>query len=220
MSTVLEEPRTIANLLEGLGDIPPERVRLSPFPASADDVARIWDRERRLFELVDGVLVEKPMGFWESRVAIILGYFFEKFLENANLGIVAGEAGMVQLQFGLVRIPDLSFVSWKRLPGRRIPRKPVPALVPDLAVEVLSASNTEAEIRRKLREYFAAGVRLVWVIDPETRTACAYTSLKRVRNIPADGVLEGGKVLPGFSLALQELFDRAERGPNGKNHTK
>jgi len=220
MSIGLGEPQTIAGLLKDLGDIPPERVRLRPFPATEDDVARIWDKERRLFELVDEILVEKAMGFWESRLAMILGHLLETFLERHNLGIVAGEAGMVQLQFGLVRIPDLSFVSWKRLPGHRIPRKPVPALVPDLAVEVLSASNTMAEILRKLREYFAAGVRLVWIIDPETRTARAYTSLKRVKAIPSDGVLEGGKVLPGFRLALQELFDRAERGPNGKNHSR
>ena len=74
---------------------------------------------------------------------------------------------MVWLFRGLVRIPDVAFTSWERLPGRRVPPEPIPELAPDLAVEVLSQSNTEAEMTRKRGEYFAAGVRLVWLVDPD-----------------------------------------------------
>ncbi len=222
MSIALREPGTLADLLRELGDIPANRVRRQPPPGTATerDVVRIRNTEKRLFELVDGVLVEKAMGFSESRLAIIIAHLIERFLEGVNLGIVVGADGMMRLAPGLVRIPDVSFISWKRLPGRRIPHEPIPSLAPDLAVEVLSVSNTEAEIQRKLGEYFAAGVRLAWVIDSEMRTARVYTSLKRVKTIPEDGALEGGKVLPGFRLALQGLFERAERGPKGKNHSK
>ena len=76
--------------------------------------------------------------------------------------IVVGEAGMMRISQGLVRIPDVSFVSWDRLPEGKVPSEPIPALAPDLAVEVLSQGNTAKEMNRKRREYFEAGVRLVW----------------------------------------------------------
>ena len=87
---------------------------------------------------------------------------------------------MMRLAPGLVRIPDVSFVSWDRFPDRRVTREPVPAIAPDLAVEVLSESNTKAEMDRKLREYFAAGARLVWYLDPEDRTVRVYTAVGRM----------------------------------------
>jgi Uma2 family endonuclease len=77
---------------------------------------------------------------------------------------------------------------------------------PDLAVEVLSEGNTPAEMNRKLGEYFAGGVRLVWLIDPDTQTALAYTSPDKSNFIGADGALDGGDVLPGFGLPLRDLF--------------
>lgn len=75
-----------------------------------------------------------------------------------------------------------------------------------LAVEVLSPGNTEGEMQRKLRDYFAVGVRLVWTIDPVTRTARAYTSPEQGSSYTEAGRLSGGEVLPGFELPLRELF--------------
>jgi Uma2 family endonuclease len=113
---------------------------------------------------------------------------------------------------GLVRIPDVSFISWSRLPGGELPDEPIASVIPDLAVEVLSESNTPQEIERKLREYFQAGVRLVWVVDPKTQSATVYTSPSRSRKVGKEEALSGGKVLPGFLLPLKELFARARRG--------
>ncbi len=205
---------TVADLLERLGSVPANRVRLHPHPGTAtvQDVITIEARENRLCELVDGVLVEKPMGFYESRLAIALSYFLEDFLTLHNLGIVAGADGMIRLAPRLVRIPDVSFISWKRLPKRKIPREPVPHLVPDLAVEVLSESNTEAEMKRKIREYFDAGVQLVWLIDPETRTAEVYTAPDQSTLLREKQFLDGGTVLPGFRLLIRKLFVRANQG--------
>jgi Uma2 family endonuclease len=81
-----------------------------------------------------------------------------------------------------------------------------------LAIEVLSKSNTKAEMERKLREYFRAGVQLVWLIDPKTRTAQVYTSPTSMKRIGKDQVLDGGEVVPGFKLSLQKLFARTKRG--------
>ncbi len=207
------ETLTVAELLEQLGGVPPERVLVRPAPglATEQDMIRLRDRERRLCELVDGVLVEKPMGCYESCVTVALIQFLGTFLETHDLGVVAGPDGTVRLMPGLVRIPDVSFASWDRFPNRELPAEPIPDLAPDLAVEILSASNTTREMDRKVGEYFRAGVRLVWLIDPATRTATVYTRPRRRTRVPEDGSLDGGAVLPGFSLPLQRLFARAGR---------
>src|SRR4051812_47884132 len=86
------------------------------------------------------------------------------FVVTNDLGIATPADGVVRLVQGLVRIPDVAFFGWERLPGRVVPRDPIPDLVPDLAVEVLSEGNTKGEMQRKLREYLLAGVRLIWFI--------------------------------------------------------
>ena len=116
---------TVSELLYQLGDIPPERVRLQPTPGTATeaDVVAVHDQEDRLCELVDGVLVEKTMGYYESYIAATLIRLIGNFVVEHDLGIVAGADGMMRLAPGLVRIPDVSFVSWEKLPGRRLPRQ-------------------------------------------------------------------------------------------------
>jgi len=203
---------SVADVIKHVDGIPASRIRLRPAPGTAteQDLLDIYYREKRLCELVDGVLVEKPMGYYESRLAVVLCYFLEAFLEKHDLGVVAGESGMLRLGRALIRIPDVSFVSWERLPNRRIPREPIPSLAPDLAVEVLSQSNTQSEMARKAKEYFAAGVRLVWIVNPENRTLTVHTPGEAVVRGEND-LIDGGTVLPGFSFRLRDLFHRAER---------
>lgn len=80
-----------------------------------------------------------------------------------------------------------------------------------MAVEVLSKGNTRGEMSRKLREYFAAGVRLVWFVDSKSKSVTVYTSPTRSKIIPLDGTLDGGKVLPGFQLSVARLFAKLKR---------
>src|SRR5712692_590454 len=204
---------TLADLLEQLGGISPKRVRFRPAPGTATekDVLAIHDREGRLYELVDGVLVEKAMGFRESLLACALIEILRGFVRPRNLGLVTGEAGMMRLLAGLVRIPDVAFLSWARLPNRRVPTEPIPDLAPDLAVEVLSASNTPGEMARKRQEYFAAGVQVVWQVDPNVRTVEVFTAPDQSTVLHEAQTLEGGTVFPGFTLPLQELFGELDR---------
>jgi Uma2 family endonuclease len=109
----------------------------------------------------------------------------------------------------LVRIPDVSFVSWKKLPDRELPAEPIPDLAPDLAVEVLSEGDTAREMQLKQSEHLSVGVRLVWFIDPAARSAMAYRARTKKTLIGPEGALEGGAVLPGFRLPLQTQFSRA-----------
>ena len=207
---------TLSDLLEHLGGIAPHRVRFRPLPGTAteQDILDLQAREGRLYELVDYVLVEKAMGFRESCLAATLITILWGFVRPQNLGLVAGEGGMMRLAPGLVRIPDVAFVSWERLPGRRMPTEPVPGLVPDLAVEVLSASNTTGEMERKRREYFTAGVRLVWFIDPEARTVAVFIDPEQCIVLSEDQILEGEPALPAFTLPLHELFAELDRQGN------
>jgi len=204
---------TVADLQERLGGIPAERIHLYPWPglATENDVLEIHARTGLLCELVDGILVEKPMGFYESAVAAVIIHFLRNYLERQNLGIVGGEAGMLKILQGRIRIPDVSFIRWDRLPEGRVP---VPAVSPDLAVEVLSKSNTEREIQDKLDEYFAGGTRLAWIIDPQARTARIYHAPDECTAVDATGSLTGGEVLPGFELKLRDLFAELDRPKN------
>jgi Uma2 family endonuclease len=106
-----------------------------------------------------------------------------------------------------IRIPDVAFISFDRLPGRTMPTSPIPAIAPDLIVEVISDSNTRAEMDNKLREYFAAGTRLVWYVDPPTRTVDVYTSPQNPQRLTVTDTLSGGDVLPGFQLTVAAIFD-------------
>jgi Uma2 family endonuclease len=208
MSTALTDELTLADVLRQLGGISPRRIRFRPAPGTATekDVVKIRDRERRLFELVDGVLVEKVMGYWESVLAIELAGFLRDFIKRRKLGTLAGEAGMLRLRPGLVRIPDLSFISRARLAEHRAALAPIPPLGPDLAIEVVSEGNTPKEIARKIREYFASGSRLVWVVDPSTRTVDVYTAPAKRIVLKETQTLTGDAVLPGFRLPLKKLF--------------
>src|SRR5579859_2105872 len=131
---------TLADLLKELGGIAPERVRFHPPPGTATekDVVDVERRENRIYELIDGVLVEKAMGYCEALLASYLIEILGPFVRRRKLGLVTGPDGMMRLFPGLVRIPDVAFVSWSRFPGGRVPTDPVPDLVPDLAVEILS----------------------------------------------------------------------------------
>src|SRR4051794_26873693 len=138
--TTTSTAETIADLLARLGDIPADRVRLRPWPGTATekDVLAIRERERRLYELVDGTLVEKAVGARESFFAWVLGAHLGNYLATHDLGFCLGADGMMRIAPGLVRIPDLSFISWDRVPDHEVPQKPIPRLAPDLAVEVIS----------------------------------------------------------------------------------
>ncbi|MEO6811947.1 MAG: Uma2 family endonuclease [Isosphaeraceae bacterium] len=213
MATLTTHTPTLADLLDQLGDVPPSRVLMRPAPGQATeaDVLTVNDREGRLCELVDGVLVEKAMGYSASALAMILGRLLLNFVLPRNLGLVTGADGMVRLFPGLVRIPDVAFASWDRVPGRTMPKDPIPDLVPDLAIEVLSDSNTKREMVRKVGEYFDAGVRLVWLVDPKARTVAVHAPATDPVILDLTATLDGGEVLPGFALPLADLFAELDR---------
>lgn len=198
---------TVADLIDRLGGVPARRIRMRPPPGTATEQDLI-DRDAaadRLLELVEGTLVEKAVGSRESLLAIAIASALRSFVRPRRLGVVLGADGMLRLFRGLVRLPDVCFISWARMPDGRVPEQAVWDVFPDLAIEVLSEGNTPGEMERKRREYFESGCRLVWMVDPNARTAAVYTA-ERFVVLDESRSLEGADVLPGFALSLRELF--------------
>ncbi|HLN33420.1 MAG TPA: Uma2 family endonuclease [Gemmataceae bacterium] len=205
--------KTLADLLSRLGGVPLDRIRFHPSPgqATVQDVIDIQRREGRLCELVEGVLLEKAVGYNESTLAVFLAGVLNAFVIPRNLGLVTGPDGTVELLADLVRIPDVAFTRWDRLPNRQRPTSPVPRLAPNLVAEVLSRSNTAGEMTAKREDYFTAGVQIVWEIDPEKRQVTACTSMTNSALLTEADTLDAGEVLPGFTLPLRELFGELDR---------
>ena len=198
---------TMADVIERLGGIPAERILMRPVPGTAteEDVVKT-----QLCELIDGTIVAKTRGLFESVLGLTLADFFQTYLDEQNRGFVVGAD--CHLRFGAqVREPDVAFVSWDRLPGGEIPDTPVGEVTPDLAVDILKRDNTIAEFERKKREYFAHGVRLVWIADPPQRIVEVWNDVETCRTLGEDGVLDGGDILPSFTLPVREWFERTER---------
>jgi Uma2 family endonuclease len=213
MTTLLEvalEPAVwnAEELAERFGPIPLNRIVTSPPPglATEEDAITLTERKDRICELVDGILVAKVMGAFESLLAVEIARLVGNFAKPRKLGVVLGEAGMLKLGPGLIRIPDIAFLSKERFPGGRFPRAAAWPLAPDLAVEIISEGNTKKEMDEKLRNYFAAGTRLVWYVYPKLRQVEVFTSPDAKRVVNHDQILDGGEVLPGLEIELRELF--------------
>lgn len=199
--------RTLADLIDDLG-VPPSRILFHPIPGTAteQDVLDFDDHEDRLVELYDGVLVEKAMGIEESIVGICIATLLSQHVRSRKLGVVAGSDGMVRYREGVVQMADVAYFSWDRFPDGKLTGDAISKVVPSIAIEVLSKSNTAAEMERKRHEYFDAGVSLVWLVDHRTRTVQVYSNVDSVVTLQADETLDGGEVLPEFRVNVSELF--------------
>jgi Uma2 family endonuclease len=195
-----------------LGHVPSPRVLKQPKPGTATlgDVLRARSELGKLCELVDGTLVEKAMGWQESVLAGVLLQWLNNYLDQHRLGVATGPDGLTRLFGDTVRGPDVAFVAWDRLPEGKLPRDPIPDLVPNLVIEVLCAGNTYLEMSRKRREYFHAGVQLLWMVDPEERSVAVYRSPQDVQVLHAGEVLAGDAVLPGWQVDIGALFSKLD----------
>lgn len=213
MSALLDPPRTVwtaTDLARRFGSMPLWRFCFDPPPGEATeaDVDRLDVHHDIHCELIDGVLVRKTMGSFESILACELIGLLRDFVKPRKLGWVLGEAGMLRLWPGRVRIPDVSFISRDQTPDGKFPQdQAIADLYPDLAIEVLSNSNTDEEMTEKRSDYFQAGTRLVWIIDPVKKTAEIYTAVDEHHTIALEGALTGDPVLPGLTIPLATVFD-------------
>lgn len=176
-------------------------------PCTPEDLLKMPDSER--FELIDGELVEQHTSFWSTFVAGRLFRRMDAHCEARQLGWVAPE-GASYACFppgrGNIRRADVSFIAGGRLPVDQARTEGHLPIAPDLAVEVVSPNDLVYEVADKVRDYLDAGVRLVWVINPESRTAEIHRGQGQGVILHENDELDGEDVLPGFRCRLGDLF--------------
>ena len=162
-----------------------------------------------LYEVVDGQVVEKIMGVFATAISSLLFEILGPFARKNRLGQFFSEMLFrIDIDQDLQRRPDVAFVSHARWPHNRGPRDvPVWDIVPDLAIEVISPSNSASAVQRKVHEYFKAGVIRVWVVYPEQAEVFIYSTPQQIQVVGIGQELDGGDLLPGFRLPVAVLFE-------------
>lgn len=216
MATIapLQIDMTVEELAARVGAVPLWRIRTDPPPGTAteDDVERLRREESVLCELIDGVLVEKAVGDKSAFLAVTIITSLANFVLPRRLGWVLGPDGFVWLFGTQLRAPDVSFVRRDQRPGGKLLDKGYADVAPMLAVEVFSPGNTVREIERKRADFFAAGTELFWVVYPDRQEIEVSTGPETHRILGRDDTLDGGKVLPGLSVKIADLFAAVDLG--------
>jgi len=174
---------------------------------TADDLWHMANDGRK-YELVRGeLLTMAPAGSEHGFIGMRLGIRLGTFVEARQLGYVfnADTGFLISRDPDTVRAPDTSFVSQSRVPATGLPKKFFPG-APDLAVEVISPSDTLEEVEEKVADWLTAGTRLVWVVNPRRKTVTVYRTEDAAQILRATDQLDGGDVLPGFRCPVAEVF--------------
>lgn len=158
------------------------------------------------YEIVKGKLKMNPAGFEHESIGARLISALEKFVRENKLGIVCGSSAGYWMKSGNFRSPDVSFVGKERLKGFKRPPKGFFKGAPDLAVEILSPSDTVEGLHEKIVEYFNNGSHLVWVINPEEQIVLIYHTQQPEKLLRKEDNLYGEDIVPGFSLSVSDLF--------------
>ncbi len=173
-------------------------------PATEDDLLQMPDDGYK-YELVDGEIIASPSGLYSSAVAARISHLLQMYTDNNPVGLVLGADVGIRLPDGNVRSPDVSVVKMEKLPDGKPPRT-FGAFAPDLAVEVLSPSDSHRLVADKIGEYLQCGVSLVWLVDPEARIVTVFRSLTDVQTLKSKDAITADPVLPGFSFTVDGFF--------------
>jgi Uma2 family endonuclease len=174
---------------------------------TADELLRLTDDAHR-YELVRGELRQmSPAGAEHGNRAMRFGATLYTFVRQHQLGVVfAAETGFIlQTNPDTVRAPDVSFVRAERLPKEGLPAGYLP-IAPDLAVEVISPSETAEEIQEKVQDYLKAGTEQVWLLYRRTGTIIIHHRSGKIESLHDTDVLDGGNTIPGFRIAVADIF--------------
>ena len=207
-------PVTAAEIVEQFGDVPLHRIVMDPAPGTAtqEDIDRVKRRTGRLCELIDGTLIEKAVSAESDLMGLELATLIRNAIRGKKVGWVLGGQAFLRLTGRRTRAADVAVIRAEQIPSGRFPSEPTyPDLYPDLAIEVLSPSNRPGEMRRKRQDFFAAGTRLIWQVDPAAGTCEVYTAVEEPdETVSADGTLDGRDVVPGLSIPLAAVLGAVE----------
>jgi Uma2 family endonuclease len=177
-----------------------------PPKLSPDDLLTMPDGDH--YELIDGIPREKQMGARSDEVAGLLLTQFNIFIRPRKLGRAFPSQTGFQCFPGkpsFVRMPDTSFVAAGKLPGDQTPEGYI-KIAPDIAVEVISPNELFEEVEAKVTDYRSVGVKLIWIINPKSRTVLIRRLDGTSTELGENGTLSGEDVLPGFTCPVAELF--------------
>lgn len=173
--------------------------------AEFDALVHLPENSEKILELIGGEVFEVPSNPKASYIAARIVIFLGNYLLKNDIGYVTGADGGYLVN-GDLYAPDVAYISYARQP--ELPRQGFNPNPPELAVEVISDPNNSQEqsvLRRKVANYLMAGV-VVWVVNPEERLVEAYQIGQAVQIIGEADLLEGGELLPGFQLAVKDIF--------------
>ena len=176
---------------------------------TADDLGRMPDDGQR-HELIRGELtMMAPAGGGHGRIAMKLGARLATYVETKRLGeVCAAETGFIIARNpDTVRAPDAAFVSTKLIPSTGLPDGFVP-FAPDIAVEVLSPSDSQLDVEEKIEQWLTGGTLLVWVVNPRNKTVTIHRPTRDPQVLREDETLGGESVCKGFSIKVAEIFGR------------
>lgn len=180
--------------------------------------ARVWSWQEALelpdgerYEVINGELRERIMSFGSSAIAMLIAELLMRWMRAGHPGHLTGSDGgytIFSWAPGDVRMPDVSYISTSRLP--RVPRRGWVSIPPELAVEVVSPSDRFVDVEDKARDYIRAGVDLVWVVVPSTRSVHVWRKDGSRAVLQAGETLTGDEVLPGLTIPVADLFEDDE----------
>ncbi|MCL1470682.1 Uma2 family endonuclease [Argonema antarcticum] len=202
MSTLIQNPPE--NLAESQIENPPEQ------KIWTDAEFMALNRDGHRYEIVNGELIDMGnSGAKHGYVAIILSAALFNCVSTQKLGAMFDSSTAFKMKSGNKRSPDISFMAKERLQGLDDLPEGFLEGAPDLAVEILSPSNTVEEIHNKLVEYFENGARLVWVLHPKEKYVLVYRSAQSPdRLLKSTDSLDGEDIVPGFTLPIADLFQK------------
>lgn len=172
--------------------------------AEFEAISELPENRDRILELIEGEIVEKmPTNPYCSVIAVRVVQYMGIFVDEHDLGYVTGADGGYNISDENSFAPDVAFISKTRQP--ELPRRGYNPIPPDLAVEVISPSDSYTDVSKKVATYLRNGTQMVWVFDPGTELVAVHTS-DGAKTLGKDDVLEGGDVLPGFRLPVSKIF--------------
>ena len=180
------------------------KITVAEFEAMAADPGR-------RYELVDGELVDMDGAPRHGRMTLWIGGLFRDYIDAAGLPLDVGVCTGFQIDPYTLRFPDVHVTSWERMAAYDADAGGFPAFAPDVAIEVVSPSNTPAALARKTEEYFANGTQAVWIAYPDSRTVSIRRPGQPERVFGVGDILTGDPEIPGFACPVADIFARAGR---------
>lgn len=163
-------------------------------------------KEGYKYELIQGELIMGPAGIEHEEIGANLLTALRRFVSERKLGIVCGSSAGYWMKSGNLRSPDVSFIRKERLQGYKRPPKGFFQGSPDIAIEILSPTDTVEGLHGKIVEYFENDTKLAWVVNPEEQTVLIYHSPQPSKLLTKNDLLDGEEILKGFTFPIAELF--------------